>query len=109
MTPIANKRLNDIVKESRKCSLFPRNNNEFEVNNGRATYAVKLREKKCSCRYWPISGMPYKHAALCIGYKRGIIEDFFHEFYHVKTYQKIYSGVIHPLPKYDYTTDDPSH
>ena len=97
------------MKESRKCSLLPGNNNEFEVKDGRVRYAVKLREKKYSCRYWPINGMPCKHVVLCIGYNRGKIEDFCHEFYYVQTYQKIYSGVIHPLPEADYNEDDPSN
>ena len=104
LTPMAKQKLNQIIKESRKCSLLPGNNDEFEVKDGIPKYAVKLREKKCSCQHWPILGMPCKHAALCIGYKRGKIQDYCHDFYYVKTYQAAYGGVLHPLPEIDLTT-----
>ena len=105
---MAARKIHDIANASRKCSVMPGNNDEFEVHDGKPKYAVKLREKTCSCRLWAITGMPCKYAALCIGYNRGRLQDFCHEFYHVKTYQTAYSGVIHPLPEYDYTNIDPS-
>ena len=87
--------------------MLPGNNDEFEVQDGKPRYVVKLREKKCSCQGWPVAGLPCKHASLCIGYKRGNIEEYCSEFFNVKTYQAAYNGVIHPLPETDLTTADP--
>ena len=71
LTPMAARKIHDIANASRKCSVMPGNNDEFEVHDGKPKYAVKLREKTCSCRLWAITGMPCKYAALCIGYNRG--------------------------------------
>ena len=47
--------------------------------------------------FWVVAGMPCKHATLCISYKIRKLEDYYNEFFHVKTYQAAYKGVIHPL------------
>ena len=49
LTPMAKQKLSQTIKESRKCSLLPGINYEFEVKDGKPKYAVKLRKKKCSC------------------------------------------------------------
>jgi hypothetical protein len=69
--------------ESRVCRLLPGKNDEFEVKNGKVRFAMSLRDKACSCKWWDISGMPCKHAAICIGYKRVNIEDYVHKYYTV--------------------------
>ena len=57
ITPMAKQKLKQIIKDSRRCSLLPGNNDEFEVQDGKPRYAVKLREKSCSCQFWPVAGM----------------------------------------------------
>ena len=59
LTPMAKQKLRQLIKESRNCSLFPGNNDEFEVQDGKPRYAVKLRDKIYSCQFWPVAGMPF--------------------------------------------------
>ncbi|XP_057990372.1 uncharacterized protein LOC131172855 [Hevea brasiliensis] len=60
---------------------------------------MSLESKACSCEWWDKSGLPCKHAASAIGYKRDNIEDYCHEYYHISNYLKVYKGVIHPIPQ----------
>ena len=51
LTLMATKKLHEIVKESRKFSILPRNNDEFEVMDGRLIYAVSLERKNAAVSY----------------------------------------------------------
>ncbi|XP_043805062.1 uncharacterized protein LOC122721398 [Manihot esculenta] len=108
ITPNARKTINSIIKQGKNCRLLPCRNDEFEVTKGNLKFAVKLQEKKCSCKWWDISGLPCKHAALCIGYMRQDIEDYCHYYYYISTYVKVYEGVIHPMPQANYSIQDES-
>ena len=52
-------KLKKITKESRKCSLLPGNNVEFEVQDRKPRYDMKLRDNICSCQFWLVAGMPF--------------------------------------------------
>lgn len=108
LTPDAKSTLNKVISSSRACKLIPSHNDEFKVMDGKLRFAVKLKEKKCSCKWWEISGIPCKHAIICIGYKRENPEDYVDDYYSVKRYLKAYENVIHPLPQIDLDTEDTS-
>ena len=73
---------------------------------GKCKFVVKLDEKKCSCRWWDKSGIPCKHAIVCIGYKRVDVEDYCDEYFTVKEYLETYNPTLHPFPLNELEEDD---
>lgn len=60
--------------------------------------SVDLHERKCSCRRWPMTGLPCTHALKVITSIRGYkIEDYVHEYYSVAKFKKAYEKSIKPL------------
>ena len=108
LTPQAKITLNKVINASRACKLIPGRNDEYEVTEGKVRYVVHLKDRKCSCKWREISGIPCKHAAICIGYKKDNPEEYIDEVHYIQRYLKAYSGVIHPLPQMDLETDDTS-
>ncbi|KAF2297263.1 hypothetical protein GH714_020245 [Hevea brasiliensis] len=84
----------------------PYRNVEFEVHEGPCKFVVSLESKTYSYEWWDRNGLPCKHAASAIGYKRDNIEDCGHEDYHISNYLKVYEGAIHPIPQKDLEPDD---
>lgn len=98
ITPYARSRLDKTIQTSRTCKLIPASKQEFQVLEGARKFAVDLSKRSCTCGEWEISGMPCKHAVLCVGYTRGNLEELCDDCYTVAKYLKAYSSVIHPLP-----------
>lgn len=69
----------------------------FEVKDKGKSYIVNLDNKLCDCRAWSISGIPCKHALLCILHNNGDICDYVDDCFKKKTYFRTYGGSIHPL------------
>lgn len=66
-------------------------------NHKRCT--VDLKNHKCSCREWQVTGKPCKHALAWILSNRGIkIEDYVHEYYSVARFKAAYEDRIEPIP-----------
>ncbi|KAL7166774.1 hypothetical protein ACSBR2_037452 [Camellia fascicularis] len=54
---------------------------KFEVDCGDTTLIIDLKEKKCSCRMWDLTGIPCKHAISSIFVQREKPEDYVHPYY----------------------------
>ena len=63
----------------------------------KGNFAVNLWTKKCLCGVWEISGLPCKHVAKCITYKRADIQDYCDPFYSMSIYIQAYSQILHPM------------
>ena len=63
----------------------------------KGNFAVNLQTKKCPCGVWEISGLPCKHVAKCITYKRADIQDYCDPFYSISIYIQAYSQILHPM------------
>ncbi|KAL4377985.1 hypothetical protein GQ457_02G032730 [Hibiscus cannabinus] len=69
----------------------------YEVVSNRDTFVVDLKEKKCTCRYWDLTGIPCKHAICVILFKKDRVEEYINDFYKKDMYEKCYNFVIPPL------------
>ncbi|XP_059660160.1 uncharacterized protein LOC132306663 isoform X3 [Cornus florida] len=58
---------------------------------------VDLGARTYVCRAWQISGLPYKHAAAAMAYKRMNIELFYDEKFSKHAYLEAHGGMIHPI------------
>ncbi|XP_043705504.1 uncharacterized protein LOC122655369 [Telopea speciosissima] len=71
-----------IKEQSIHCHVFVSSPYEFEVaENFVKKFVVNLKKRRCICRVWESNGVPCKHAAAAISYKRGIVEDYCDECY----------------------------
>ncbi|KAL7189163.1 hypothetical protein ACSBR1_038933 [Camellia fascicularis] len=71
---------------------------KFEVDCGDTTHIVDLEERKCSCRMWDLTGIPYKHAVSSIFVQREKPEDYVHPYYSKQHYLVAYNSMMHPVP-----------
>ncbi|XP_055962022.1 uncharacterized protein LOC126683498 isoform X2 [Mercurialis annua] len=106
VTPLVRITIINLIRESRYCKMFPGRNDEFEVIEGKCRFVVKLGENKCSCLWWDRSGIPCKHAMVCIGYKRGDVESYCDEYFTVEKYLATYNPTLRPFPHNDMEEDD---
>lgn len=60
-------------------------------------HTVNVRERKCSCRKWELTGIPCKHACSAIWCRNEEPETYVHNCYHVSTYLKVYETLIYGL------------
>ena len=67
--------------------------------NNTRRHSVDLKNQKCSCREWQITGKPCRHALAWILSNRGVnIEDYVHEYYSVARFRAAYEGRVEALP-----------
>ncbi|KAH7847186.1 hypothetical protein Vadar_023010 [Vaccinium darrowii] len=97
VTPKTRKRLDGVINQSRICKITFAGGEEYQVIEGVVSYVVNLRARTCCCKVWEISGLPCKHAAACISYKRVNIEEYCHSYFHRDTYLRAYGEIIHPV------------
>ncbi|XP_043710503.1 uncharacterized protein LOC122659461 [Telopea speciosissima] len=106
VTPQMKKRLDIVQSESRFCTVYPASTNQFEVQDGRYKFVVNLENSYCDCGVWGATGLPCKHGATSINFKRKKIEDYCDEYFTVETYLEAHQTMIHPLPDVSLLLDD---
>ncbi|XP_043714856.1 uncharacterized protein LOC122663231 [Telopea speciosissima] len=106
VTPQMKKRLDIVQSESRFCIVYPASTNQFEVQDGRYKFVVNLENSYCDCGVWSATGLPCKHGAASINFKRKKIEDYCDEYFTVETYLEAHQTMIHPLPDVSLLLDD---
>ncbi|CAJ2671965.1 unnamed protein product [Trifolium pratense] len=57
------------------------NRSIFSVSNGMDQYVVNLKDKKCACRKWELSGIPCVHAICCLWFNNIKPEDVVAHWY----------------------------
>nr|XP_027069168.1 uncharacterized protein LOC113694535 [Coffea arabica] len=98
LTPHVTGKLKDIASESRKCSLTMASENTFEVADVDKSYIVKLHERTCECGAFQLTGIPCKHAALGVIYRREKLESYCDAAFSRDQYLKTYAFMINPIP-----------
>ncbi|KAL0367435.1 UNVERIFIED_CONTAM: hypothetical protein Sradi_3633600 [Sesamum radiatum] len=106
LVPNVVKVLNDARDESRNCKLLVAGQFEFEVQDGSVHYVVNLAHRTCDCRVWDIRGIPCRHAALGITYRRDNLENFTDNMFTKERYMGAYSYIIHPIPDLSFWPQD---
>ena len=73
----------------------------FEVTHSLFSnkFIVDLHKKSCSCNFWELVGIPYRHAVSAIRTKWSTVdlEEFVHSYYSKETYKSCYSYMISPI------------
>ncbi|KAJ4961324.1 hypothetical protein NE237_021234 [Protea cynaroides] len=98
LTPRTKHRLDLIASKARNCQILATGNLEYEVYDGFFRYIVNLNHKTCNCMLWEASGVPCKHAASAIQYRRGNLEEYCSEFFSIQRYLAAHQEMVHALP-----------
>ncbi|KAJ4974525.1 hypothetical protein NE237_007699 [Protea cynaroides] len=99
LTPRMKKKLELVKSDARFCMPIPAGGNEFEVAEANSRrFVVNLNNKTCDCGVWECSGIPCKHAASALIFKRQNLEDYCDKYYTMERYMQAYGEMIHPLP-----------
>ena len=98
------KELNTISKNLQVVKIVRSDDDIAEVTlidrwNNTRRHSVDLKNQKCSCREWQITGKPCRHALAWILSNRGVnIGDYVHEYYSVARFRAAYEGRVEALP-----------
>ncbi|KAL0339183.1 UNVERIFIED_CONTAM: hypothetical protein Sangu_1440400 [Sesamum angustifolium] len=106
IVPNVVKVLNDARDESRNCKLLVADQFQFEVQDGNVHYVVNLAHRTCDCRVWDIRGIPCRHVALGITYRRDNTENFTDNMFTNERYMGAYNYFIHPIPGLSFWPQD---
>ncbi|KAH0696308.1 hypothetical protein KY289_013790 [Solanum tuberosum] len=60
----------EYLKISKVCKVSGNGDNGYEVTEGAYRHIVNLREKKCTCRTWDLTGIPCPHAIKAMEHKK---------------------------------------
>ncbi|KAJ8425362.1 hypothetical protein Cgig2_032878 [Carnegiea gigantea] len=74
------------------------------INN--RSLVVNLAERKCSCKWWQLKGLPCAHAMEVIDKKKLQVHDYVSDCYKAGSQNTIYMNSIHPMETYDSATVD---
>ncbi|XP_056691882.1 uncharacterized protein [Spinacia oleracea] len=100
VTPRIRAKLNNFRQGTRNWRAIEANTNVYEVqhiHNSNLSYAVRLDQRKCACRYWDVNGYPCLHATTEICAKIENPESYAGIWYHKDTYQTAYSFPLEPV------------
>ncbi|XP_028771738.1 uncharacterized protein LOC114728961 [Neltuma alba] len=95
--PRPRKRLDKEVEESRKWMPRWAGDDKFEVQYNTQRFIVDLKEKTCECRWWQLSGIPCRHAVICIYEKREDPHTYVNEYLTLNKYEECYAPIIQPI------------
>ncbi|XP_066374845.1 uncharacterized protein [Miscanthus floridulus] len=95
--PNINKKFNVYISMSAHCHAICNGNDKFEVQHFDNRFTVDLVSKKCSCRYWQLSGLPCCHAISCILFKTNCLDEYVADCYFVHHFNQTYSHCLNPV------------
>ncbi|XP_012850789.1 PREDICTED: uncharacterized protein LOC105970499 [Erythranthe guttata] len=85
------------MKEAGECIPIRSDEWNFQIMGPSTQHSVDVRERRCSCRKWDLTGIPCKHACSAIWCRNEDPESYVHNCYKVETYLKCYETPIFPL------------
>ncbi|KAK8701967.1 hypothetical protein V6N13_020341 [Hibiscus sabdariffa] len=92
-------KVEEVRERSAYCHVSWNGANGFEVLCGRDIFVVDIKERKCTCSYWNLTGIPCEHDICVILFRKELVETYILDCYIKKkqVYEKCYSFVIPPL------------
>ncbi|XP_027768017.1 uncharacterized protein LOC107001440 [Solanum pennellii] len=81
---------NEYLKIFKVCKVSGDEDNGYEVTEGADRHIVNLREKKCTCRTWDLTGIPCPHAIKAMEHKKLIPKIEIHSYYSKEAVLAVY-------------------
>ncbi|KAH0781133.1 hypothetical protein KY290_000731 [Solanum tuberosum] len=97
------------LKISKVCKGSGNGDNGYEVTEGADRHIVNLREKKCTCRTWDLTGIPCPHTIKAMEHKKTIPKKEIHWYYSKEATLAVYKHKLQPVRKEPFWKCDPLH
>ncbi|XP_066365348.1 uncharacterized protein [Miscanthus floridulus] len=94
--PKIRKKLNKNTEWASTCYAMPSGEGIFQVQDRDYQFIVDIKEKKCECRRWDLTGIPCAHAISCLRHERVAPESVLPECYSTTSYLLAYGQHIRP-------------
>ncbi|GKV41987.1 hypothetical protein SLEP1_g49449 [Rubroshorea leprosula] len=82
-------------------------NSKNKVDLGRNTYIVDLEDRKCTCRYWDISGIPCRHVMTVLSLKKLRVEEYVSDWYKLSRFRASYAYEVPQMENEPYVEQPP--
>ncbi|CAN1815792.1 hypothetical protein LINPERHAP1_LOCUS27564, partial [Linum perenne] len=86
---------------ARTCVIQPSLDDVLECTDHGRGFVVDLRQARCTCGYWQLSGVPCSHGIAAMSYMRYDVKGYVDKWYSVDLAKKAYTKGIPPLPGRD--------
>ena len=94
--PKIRKKLNNNIEWASTCYVMPSGEGIFQVQDRDYQFIVDIKEKKCECRRWDLTGIPCAHAISCLRHERIAPKSMLPECYSTTSYLLAYGQHIRP-------------
>ncbi|KAL4282369.1 hypothetical protein GQ457_03G013340 [Hibiscus cannabinus] len=96
ISPKALEILEHNVEQSTHCRLVWNGDGGFEVQHGKDQHIVDMKQLKCTCRAWELSGIPCCHAICAMYQENKRSEDYVSNWYNKEKYLTAYNHILQP-------------
>ncbi|CAI9298747.1 unnamed protein product [Lactuca saligna] len=107
--PTIRKCIEELKVKQRLWGVTPCGYQKYEVRFTDVAYGVDLIAKKCACRIWQLTGIPFLHGVATISYLNHDAETYVSQTYTTEAYLECYKYSINPLNSSDMWPDVPYH
>ncbi|WMV47088.1 hypothetical protein MTR67_040473 [Solanum verrucosum] len=97
------------LKISKVCKVSGNGDSGYEVTEGADRHIVNLRDKKCTCRTWDLTGIPCPHAIKAMEHKKMIPKKEIHWYYSKEAALAVYKHKLQPVRGEPFWKCDPLH
>ncbi|KAK6803358.1 hypothetical protein RDI58_001142 [Solanum bulbocastanum] len=99
----------EYLKISKVCKVSGNGDNGYEVTEGTDRHIVNLRERKCTCRTWDLTGIPCPHAIKAMEHKKMIPKKEIHWYYSKEAALAVYKHKLQPVRGEPFWKYNPLH
>ncbi|KAK6786154.1 hypothetical protein RDI58_014679 [Solanum bulbocastanum] len=99
----------EYLKISKVCKVSGNGDNGYEFTEGTDRHIVNLREKKCTCRTWDLTGIPCPHAIKAMEHKKMIPKKEIHWYYSKEAALAVCKHKLQPVRGEPFWKYDPLH
>ncbi|KAK6781661.1 hypothetical protein RDI58_019457 [Solanum bulbocastanum] len=99
----------EYLKISKVCKMSGNRDNGYEATECTNIHIVNLREKKCTCRTWDLTGIPCPHAIKAMKHKKMIPKKEIHWYYSKEAALAVYKHKLQPIRGEPFWKYDPLH
>ncbi|KAK8715226.1 hypothetical protein V6N13_042564 [Hibiscus sabdariffa] len=96
ISPKALEKLEHNMEQSTHCRLVWNGDGGFEVQHGEDQHIVVMKQLKCTCRAWELSGIPCCHSICAMYQENKRPEDYVSSWYNKAKYLPAYNHVLQP-------------
>ncbi|XP_059310700.1 uncharacterized protein LOC132062068 [Lycium ferocissimum] len=108
VSPNIMKLYNEYLKIAQVCKVNDNGDSGYEVTEGHDRHVVNLRQKRCTCRTWDLTGIPCPHAIKAMIHKKIDPISEIHWYHSKEAFKLAYKHKLQPVRGVQFWNVDPS-